>query len=99
MHTIYIDVPYEFVVDWIANASVDVSLSKQLDANIKFVCNNISGICDGDCYAVTFNDDKEALVWLIKNNFKLIGQDKVELYLSTKGHRLGTMIPINAFKI
>lgn len=78
MYTIYIDIPDDFDYDFTK------SVSRQLNANAKFICNNLGKISEGDTYSVTFNNEQEAIVWLLKNSFKQVYKVKVEEYLLKK---------------
>lgn len=84
MYKIYIDVPDNFSYDWqnsMGGVTGDIVLKKQLNADIKFICNRLAGISEGDCHSVTFNDEKEAVFWLLKNNFKQLNNEVVEGYI------------------
>ena len=89
MNTIYIDVPSNlftgYQYNWTLSKKAEEVLQMQenIDAVVKFVCNNIYKVSDGDVYSLTFSTPEDVTLYLVKNKFALVDEDKVIRYIST----------------
>jgi hypothetical protein len=91
MNKIYIDVPSNFYTgykyDWRLSRKAEevLRIQEEIAGDVKFVCNNVTGISNGDVYALTFETPEDLTYYLVKNKFDLIDKDKVDRYKLTHG--------------
>ena len=89
MNTVYIDVDNGVVsgykYDWSlgSKAAEVIRLQEGIDGTVKFVCNSLAKISEGDAYAVTFNKAEDLTYFVLKGKFDLISAEKAEEYITT----------------
>ena len=84
-HIFYIDVPndYKYVYRDGDRYGPDV-LTREYGVPIRFICNSLAKISDGDVHAVIVNNVGEELFFLLKNDFKKVNTQVVQNYLQAK---------------
>ena len=85
---VYIDVPYEFNLDWSLITNPDMP-SLQADQvmtvvnghTTEFVRNSGAGLSAGDLYRVSFKQQEDEVFFLLKTPFKIVNKQVVDDYL------------------
>ena len=91
-NAIYIDVPADgtYQYDWSLgpNAHTVVRKQENINGSVKFICNRIAKMSNGDIYELIFNDPRELTVFLLKSKFKLVNSNIVQKYITDESIRL-----------
>lgn len=81
IRVLYIDVPEFYPYNWYLSPHADESLGKEIGYRLVFICNNGAKKSSGDLYAVLLENEKEEIMFRLKNKFDYVSADFPESWI------------------
>jgi hypothetical protein len=86
MYPVYIDHPhglddYTFLP---GEKTGDDVVSRKLGLRVKFVCNSHAKISCGDIYEILFDNEEDALAFILRCEYSLIDKSKIKEYWESR---------------
>jgi hypothetical protein len=78
---VYIDVPDLYPYNWDLSPHADVSLGKEIGYRTIFVRNGGASMHTRDIYAILLKNEKEEIMFRLKNKFDCVSADFVESWI------------------